>query len=42
MIKLVLMNSDEYQKYISSAIKSYAEEKVLSGNWNQEESISKY
>jgi ribosomal protein S18 acetylase RimI-like enzyme len=41
MIKLVLMNSDEYQKYISSAIKSYAEEKVLSGNWNQEESISK-
>jgi ribosomal protein S18 acetylase RimI-like enzyme len=41
MIKLVLMNSDEYQKYISSSIKSYAEEKVLSGNWNQEESISK-
>jgi ribosomal protein S18 acetylase RimI-like enzyme len=41
MIKLVLMNSDEYQKYISSAIKSYAEEKVLAGNWNQEESISK-
>lgn len=41
MIKLVLMNSDEYQKYISSAIKTYAEEKVLSGNWNQEESISK-
>jgi len=41
MIKLVLMNSDEYQKYITSAIKSYAEEKVLSGNWNQEESISK-
>jgi ribosomal protein S18 acetylase RimI-like enzyme len=41
MINLVLMNSDEYQKYISSAIKSYAEEKVLAGNWNQEESISK-
>ncbi|MFB3167365.1 hypothetical protein P5G62_009595 [Neobacillus sp. 179-C4.2 HS] len=41
MITLVLMNSDEYQKYISSAIKSYAEEKVLAGNWNQEESISK-
>ncbi|MFJ5762867.1 GNAT family N-acetyltransferase [Neobacillus sp. NPDC093182] len=36
MDKLVLMNSDEYQKYISSAIKSYAEEKVLSGNWNQQ------
>lgn len=41
MIKLVLMNSDEYQKYISSAIESYAEEKVLSGNWSQEESISR-
>ncbi|MBY0099623.1 GNAT family N-acetyltransferase [Mesobacillus maritimus] len=41
MIKLVLMNSDEYQDYISSAIKGYAEEKVLSGNWSQEESISK-
>lgn len=41
MIDLVLMNSEEYQKYLSSAIKSYAEEKVLSRNWNQEESISK-
>lgn len=41
MITLVLMNSDEYQKYISTAIKAYAKEKVLSGNWKQEESISK-
>jgi ribosomal protein S18 acetylase RimI-like enzyme len=41
MIKLVLMNSDEYQQYLSSAIQSYAEEKVLSGNWTQEESVSK-
>ena len=41
MVKLVLMNSEEYQKYITSAIKSYAKEKVLSGNWNQEESIRK-
>jgi hypothetical protein len=41
MVKLVLMNSEEYQKYITSAIKSYAEEKALSGNWSQEESISK-
>ncbi|GGA29316.1 GNAT family N-acetyltransferase [Psychrobacillus lasiicapitis] len=41
MVKLVLMNSEEYQKYITSAIKSYAIEKVLSGNWNQEESIRK-
>lgn len=35
------MNSAEYQTYISSAIKTYAEEKVLSGNWKQEESIRK-
>lgn len=41
MITLVIMNSNEYQKYVSLATKSYAEEKVLSGNWNQEESISK-
>jgi len=41
MVKLVLMNSEEYQKYITSAIKSYAEEKALSGNWSQEDSISK-
>lgn len=41
MVKLVLMNSEDYQKYITSAIKSYAKEKVLSGNWNQEESIRK-
>ncbi|PUB07223.1 GNAT family N-acetyltransferase [Paenisporosarcina sp. OV554] len=41
MVKLDLMNSDDYQKYITSAIESYAEEKVLSGNWNEEESIMK-
>ncbi|MGM0901136.1 MAG: histone acetyltransferase HPA2 [Bacillota bacterium] len=41
MIKLVTMNYEEYQKYLSLAVKSYAEEKVLSGNWTQEESISK-
>jgi RimJ/RimL family protein N-acetyltransferase len=41
MIRLVLMNSEEYKKYLSSAVKLYAEEKVISGNWNQKESISK-
>lgn len=41
MITLDLMNSDEYQTYLTSAIKYYAEEKVLSGNWKQEESIRK-
>ncbi|MGN8842463.1 GNAT family N-acetyltransferase [Niallia sp. HCP3S3_B10] len=41
MIKLDLINSDEYKTYLSSAIKTYAQEKVLSGNWKQEESIRK-
>jgi ribosomal protein S18 acetylase RimI-like enzyme len=41
MIKLVEMNSVEYQIYISTAIKTYAEEKVLAGNWNKEESVRK-
>lgn len=41
MVNLVLMNSDDYQKYITSAIEAYAKEKVLSGNWNEEESIIK-
>ena len=41
MIKLVLMNSVEYQKYISTAIKTYAEEKVLAGNWSEQESVRK-
>ncbi|TQR19095.1 GNAT family N-acetyltransferase [Psychrobacillus vulpis] len=41
MVKLILMNSYEYQEYITSAIEGYAKEKVLSGNWNEEESISK-
>jgi ribosomal protein S18 acetylase RimI-like enzyme len=41
MIHFVLMNDDEYKNYLSSAITSYAEEKVISGNWSQEESISK-
>ncbi|MCM2980044.1 GNAT family N-acetyltransferase [Niallia circulans] len=41
MIKLSLMNADEYQRYLSSAIKTYAEEKVLAGNWKQDESLKK-
>nr|WP_285850582.1 GNAT family N-acetyltransferase [Niallia circulans] len=35
------MNADEYQRYLSSAIKTYAEEKVLAGNWKQDESLKK-
>lgn len=40
MVKLVLMNSNEFQKYMSSAIDNYAKEKTLSGNWTIEESIT--
>ncbi|OPH46753.1 GNAT family acetyltransferase [Paenibacillus ferrarius] len=41
MIKLELMNSTEFQEYLNSAIKSYANSNVQSGNWNEHESTSK-
>ncbi|MDQ0876034.1 ribosomal protein S18 acetylase RimI-like enzyme [Paenibacillus sp. V4I3] len=41
MITLDLMNSTEFQEYLYSAIKSYAESNVQSGNWSEQESISK-
>lgn len=41
MITLDLMNSTEFQEYLNSAIKSYAESHVESGNWSEQESISK-
>lgn len=41
MINLTLMNADEYQRYLSSAIKTYAEEKVIAGNWKEEEALKK-
>ncbi|GGH60268.1 putative N-acetyltransferase YycN [Paenibacillus silvae] len=41
MITLDLMNSTEFQEYLNSAIKSYAESNVQSGNWSEQESISK-
>jgi ribosomal protein S18 acetylase RimI-like enzyme len=41
VINLTLMNAGEYQGYLSSAIKSYAEEKVLAGNWNEDEALKK-
>lgn len=41
MVKLSLMNSGEFQKYVTSAIEEYAKDKVLAGNWNEEESNSK-
>lgn len=41
MINLTLMNADEYQRYLSCAIKTYAEEKVIAGNWKEEEALKK-
>jgi hypothetical protein len=41
MIILDLMNSTEFSKYLSFAIKNYAEEHVRAGNWNEQESIDK-
>lgn len=41
MITLDLMNSTEFQEYLNSAIKSYADSNVQSGNWSEQESFSK-
>ncbi|MDN4525921.1 GNAT family N-acetyltransferase [Fictibacillus fluitans] len=41
MVKLEEMKSDEFQKYLSYAIKNYADEHVKAGNWGEREAISK-
>lgn len=41
MVTLKLMNAEEFQKYVDISIKEYAIEKVASGNWSQEESLTK-
>ena len=41
MIKLDLMNSREFQGYLTFAIKNYADEHVKAGNWDEKEAISK-
>ncbi|MCP3027057.1 GNAT family N-acetyltransferase [Halobacillus sp. A5] len=40
-VKLDHMNSEEFQEYLSFAIKHFAEEHIKSGNWKPEEAISK-
>lgn len=40
-VTLEKMNSIEYKQYLSYAIKNFANEQVKSGNWKQEEAISK-
>lgn len=41
MVTLRFMGSSEFQKYFSSAIENYANEKVLSNNWDQQEAMHK-
>ena len=39
VVTLKPMNEEEFQHYIGNAIKEYAQDKVASGNWNEDESI---
>ncbi|WP_346426804.1 hypothetical protein [Virgibacillus sp. YIM 98842] len=41
MIRLEKMNSIEFEKYLSFAIKNYADEHVKAGNWNEKDAITK-
>ncbi|MCJ0930525.1 GNAT family N-acetyltransferase [Virgibacillus halodenitrificans] len=41
MVTLRIMNSSEFQEYFNLATENYAKEKVIAGNWNEEESIIK-
>lgn len=41
MFRLDKMNSSEFERYLSYAIKNYADEHVKAGNWDEQEAISK-
>lgn len=41
MITLRSMKSDEFQKHIITLIEGYAKDKVLAGNWSEEESLDR-
>ena len=41
MVTLQCMNSRDFQQYLDLSVKDYAKEKVLSGNWEEEESLPK-
>ena len=41
MVKLQKMNSNEFQRYLSFAIKNYASEHVKAGNWDEAEAVDK-
>ncbi|MDQ0268140.1 GNAT family N-acetyltransferase [Cytobacillus purgationiresistens] len=40
MVRLKPMNHEEFQQYMITAIEDYAKEKVISGNWSEEEAIT--
>lgn len=39
LITLQAMTKEEFKQYSSYAIEDYAKEKVISGNWSEEEAI---
>ena len=41
MIELVPMNEKDFKSYLEFSVKSYAVEKVKSGNWPQEGSLER-
>lgn len=41
MLRLVEMNSSDFERYLSFAIKNYADEHVKVGNWSEKEAIAK-
>jgi len=41
MVTLRTMKSDEFQRHIITLIEGYAKDKVLAGNWCEEESIGR-
>ncbi|WP_409294066.1 GNAT family N-acetyltransferase [Peribacillus sp. SCS-26] len=41
MIELVEMNAEDFQRYLTYAVQTYAAEHIKSGNWNEEEAYGK-
>lgn len=39
MVKLIMMNEDDFEKYMENAVKEYAAEKVKAGTWCEHESL---
>ncbi|GIP42924.1 putative N-acetyltransferase YdgE [Paenibacillus sp. J45TS6] len=41
MVTLDPMNQEEFQQYMRYAIKDYAKDKIISGNWSEEEAMDR-